>query len=58
LGKEFALTSLSLCLLGRWKGKKIRIDHMTQPDILNLAIHKEICFSNHKNEFKEKIMEQ
>jgi hypothetical protein len=28
---------------------------VSKPDILNLPIHKEICFSNHKKEFKEKI---
>lgn len=30
---------------------------MTTPDILNLPIHKETCFSNHKGEFNKKIME-
>ena len=29
---------------------------MTKPDNLNLPINKEICFSNQKEEFKEKIM--
>jgi tetratricopeptide (TPR) repeat protein len=30
--------------------------NMAKSDILNLPINKEICFSNHKKEFKEKIM--
>jgi len=30
---------------------------MTKPDILNSAVNKAICFSNHKQEFKEKIMD-
>lgn len=34
----------------------MKMDDITQPDILNLPINKEICFSNHKNQFKEKIM--
>jgi len=33
------------------------MDDMTKLEMLNLPIKKEICFSNHKEEFKEKIME-
>src|SRR4030042_4253286 len=35
----------------------MRSDYMVQADTLNLPINKEICFSNQKNQFKEKIME-
>ncbi len=30
-------------------------NHMSKPGSLNLPINKDICFSNHKKEFKEKI---
>jgi len=30
---------------------------MSNPDILNLPVNREVCFSNHKGAFKEKIME-
>lgn len=35
----------------------MKINYMPKPDSLNLPINREICFSNHKEEFKEKIME-
>ena len=34
----------------------MKSDYMVQTDTLNLPVNKEICFSNHKNQFKEKIM--
>lgn len=34
----------------------MRSDYMVQSNTLNLPINKEICFSNQKNQFKEKIM--
>lgn len=33
-------------------------DYTIQSDTLNLLINKEICFTNHKNQFKEKIMKE
>jgi hypothetical protein len=38
------------------KGEKMKIYNIIKPDILHLPINNEICFSNHKEEFKEKIM--
>ncbi len=32
------------------------VDYTLRTDSLNLPINKEICFSNHENQFKEKIM--
>jgi len=69
LGKEFASimkfgiffgakSVLGVRLDTTWsRGEEMKTNHMTNPDILNLSINKEICFSNHKEEFKEKIME-
>lgn len=34
----------------------MKINYVPKPDSLNLPINREICFSNHKEEFKEKIM--
>lgn len=48
--------SLPLMLNGSLEEEIMKIDDITQPDILNLPINKEICFSNHKNQFKERIM--
>jgi hypothetical protein len=40
------------------KAGEMKINNMkSNPDILNLPINREICFSNHKGVFKEKIME-
>jgi len=40
------------------KGEKMKTNNMmSKPDILNLPINREICFSNHKGAFKEKILE-
>jgi hypothetical protein len=33
----------------------MRTEQLTKTDIWILPVNKEICFSNHKNEFKEKI---
>ena|GEM_PF-223380 len=69
MGKEFASimkfgiffgakSVLGVRLDTTWsRGEEMKTNHMTNPDILNLSINKEICFSNHKEEFKEKIME-
>jgi hypothetical protein len=37
------------------KGERMRTDQLTKPDILNLPVKRQICFSNHKNDFKERI---
>jgi hypothetical protein len=44
------------------RGRKMRMNKnknnvMTRLDMLGLPVNKEICFSNHKEEFKEKILE-
>jgi len=68
LGKEFAYiiksgvvsAARTLVYTGvsmtKRKGEMMKGNRMIKLDILNLPINEEICFSSHKEEFKEKIM--
>ncbi len=54
----FGPSSTTLDLNGESNGGRMRTNNLDQSDILGLPINREICFSTHKNEFKERIKKE